>query len=277
MANLQSEQNFNRGIRYFVSQYWQENGDPRTNGLPLIREGPWPTLFMIGLYILFVTRIGPSMMKKREAYQLRIPMLIYNTSMVIINTYFLVESMYWLNFGRELFNFKLPRLSDPKLHTLEAKQFIWSGYLYWLTKFIDLMDTIFFVLRKKYNQISLLHLYHHSMVPILGWLYIWYLYGVPAISLFAFLNSSVHVIMYSYYALAALGPRIQKFLWWKRYITQIQIIQFLILIIYGVIVFTKSDYPSAPFWIAVSQPPIFFGFFANFYVKSYFKQSKKID
>lgn len=93
MANLQSEQNFNRGIRYFVSQYWQENGDPRTNGLPLIREGPWPTLFMIGLYILFVTRIGPSMMKKREAYQLRIPMLIYNTSMVIINTYFLVESM----------------------------------------------------------------------------------------------------------------------------------------------------------------------------------------
>lgn len=91
-ANLQSE-NSNRGIRYYVSQYWQENGDPRSNGLPLIREGPWPTLFVIGIYLFFVTRMGPSMMRKREPYQLRWPMLIYNTLMVIINGYFLIQSM----------------------------------------------------------------------------------------------------------------------------------------------------------------------------------------
>ena len=38
----------------------------------------------------------------------------------------------------------------------------------------------------------------------------------------ALINASVHVIMYSYYFLAALGPHMQKYLWWKRYLTKLQ-------------------------------------------------------
>ena len=38
-------------------------------------------------------------------------------------------------------------------------------------------------------------------------------------------NSLVHVIMYSYYFLAALGPQMQKYLWWKRYLTTFQMVQ----------------------------------------------------
>ena len=40
----------------------------------------------------------------------------------------------------------------------------------------------------------------------------------------ALLNSGVHVIMYSYYALSSLGPQVQKYLWWKRHITHIQLV-----------------------------------------------------
>ena len=40
----------------------------------------------------------------------------------------------------------------------------------------------------------------------------------------AILNSFIHVIMYAYYGLSACGPGIQKYLWWKRYITQAQIV-----------------------------------------------------
>ena len=32
----------------------------------------------------------------------------------------------------------------------------------------------------------------------------------------AFLNAGVHTVMYLYYLLAACGPGIQKYLWWKR-------------------------------------------------------------
>ena len=38
------------------------------------------------------------------------------------------------------------------------------------------------------------------------------------------INSFIHVLMYAYYGLSACGERIQKYLWWKRYITQAQMV-----------------------------------------------------
>lgn len=40
----------------------------------------------------------------------------------------------------------------------------------------------------------------------------------------ATINSSIHVLMYGYYGLAALGPHMQKYLWWKKYLTIIQMV-----------------------------------------------------
>merc|ERR1712037_726826 len=40
------------------------------------------------------------------------------------------------------------------------------------------------------------------------------------------LNCLVHVIMYGYYFLAALGPHMRPYLWWKKYLTTFQMIQF---------------------------------------------------
>lgn len=41
----------------------------------------------------------------------------------------------------------------------------------------------------------------------------------------ALLNCVVHVIMYTYYGLTAMGPSYQKFLWWKKYLTTIQLVR----------------------------------------------------
>ena len=30
--------------------------------------------------------------------------------------------------------------------------------------------------------------------------------------------------MYGYYGLAAIGPHMQKYLWWKKYLTMIQLV-----------------------------------------------------
>ena len=48
------------------------------------------------------------------------------------------------------------------------------------------------------------------------------------LSAFMALNSFIHVIMYTYYAVAALGPQYQKYLWWKRYLTFLQIVRLII-------------------------------------------------
>ena len=42
--------------------------------------------------------------------------------------------------------------------------------------------------------------------------------------LIGLINSFVHVIMYLYYGLAAFGPSMSKYLWWKRYLTCLQLV-----------------------------------------------------
>ena len=118
-------------------------------------------------------------------------------------------------------------------------------------------------------------------VPVLGWT----AFSLNSIQscvfgVFVSLNSTVHVIMYSYYLLSAFGPQIQPYLWWKRYITRLQLIQFAILIVYAIILFTVmdlSDYPIAIKWIVIVQPFIFFYMFFNFYLKTYKQKSKSVN
>lgn len=43
-------------------------------------------------------------------------------------------------------------------------------------------------------------------------------------SFHAMVNATVHVIMYFYYGLSAAGPRFQKYLWWKKHMTAIQLV-----------------------------------------------------
>lgn len=41
----------------------------------------------------------------------------------------------------------------------------------------------------------------------------------------AIVNSFIHVLMYSYYGLSAIGPHMNKYLWWKKYLTIIQLVR----------------------------------------------------
>lgn len=42
------------------------------------------------------------------------------------------------------------------------------------------------------------------------------------------INSFVHIVMYAYYFLSALGPQLQPYLWWKKHITNMQMVNFIL-------------------------------------------------
>ncbi|KAH7953660.1 hypothetical protein HPB49_010889 [Dermacentor silvarum] len=70
-------------------------------------------------------------------------------------------------------------------------------------------------------QVSGLHVFHHCVIAWNMWICV--TYGAQAQTIFVTcMNTLVHLVMYSYYFLAALGPRAQPFLWWKRYLTQVR-------------------------------------------------------
>lgn len=84
------------------------------------------------------------------------------------------------------------------------------------------------------------------------------------------LNSGVHIIMYFYYMVAAMGPQYQKYLWWKKYMTTIQLIQFVLILGYMIIVAAKGcNMPRALTFIFVANTIIFLYLFGKFYRKTY--------
>ena len=90
-----------------------------------------------------------------------------------------------------------------------------------------------------------------------------------------FLNMGVHVVMYFYYLMSSMGPEVQKYLWWKRYITSMQLLQFVTFSIHGSLpLFMDCDYPKAAVFFILFLGGLFFTLFTNFYIKSYTQKDK---
>jgi len=104
-------------------------------------------------------------------------------------------------------------------------------YLNYLVKWWELIDTLFLVLKRK--KLEFLHVYHHSFTMVLC--YVELVGRVSIAWVVITINLAVHVIMYYYYARTSV---IKKRVWWKKYLTTMQIVQFIIdiAIIYSVLV-----------------------------------------
>lgn len=93
-----------------------------------------------------------------------------------------------------LFSFGCKFQPNRDKHVAEVVLF--GSYCYFLAKLLDLFDTVFFVLRKKTNQISFLHLYHHSLTFVSAWYYLKYMvFEVESGIFIGLLNSFVHILM----------------------------------------------------------------------------------
>ncbi|KYN02229.1 Elongation of very long chain fatty acids protein 4 [Cyphomyrmex costatus] len=151
--------------------------------------------------------------------------------------------------------------------------------LIWMLIFVKLFDyveTVVFVLRKKQNQVSGLHVYHHISNVIFIWYYLTYILDERA-TFISLLNCFVHVIMYIYYFIAAWSPKLQQMISpIKPFITKLQMVQFIVMII------VLLQFLSPNCVVPRGSVPIFIGnlflflyLFYNFHKENYTKSPKQ--
>ncbi|XP_055636676.1 elongation of very long chain fatty acids protein AAEL008004-like [Toxorhynchites rutilus septentrionalis] len=260
-----------RTLYDYYTYLFREYNDPRVEHFPLLGS-PWPVLFVILVYLKFVNDWGQKLMEHRKPFSLKTVMNIYNGVQILFNLYigmvgtlnsYFAEDYSWLC---EPINQKV---------TPSRNRLIFVTYLYFLSKIIDLLDTVFFILRKKNNQITFLHTYHHAGMVAATYIFTKFICGSHA-TLLGLINSFVHVIMYFYYFLTSFRPELKNSFWWKKHITQVQLFQFMILMVhFGLpLLFGYCNYPTFLLFIGFSQNLFMFTLFADFYVKAYIKTRK---
>lgn len=232
----------------------------------------------IALYYVVILG-GRELMRNRAAYQLNTLFKAHNFFLTALSGGLLVLFLEQI----------IPTLSKHGLfYTICDRGGGWTPplvilyYLNYLTKYFELLDTVFLVLKKK--PLTFLHCYHHGATALLCYSQ---MVGVTTVSWVPItLNLSVHVVMYWYYFQSARGIRI----WWKEWITRLQIIQFLIDLVFIYFAsynfFVSTHFPSIPHYgacagentAAMSGMAILTSYlvlFISFYIATYSKAKKR--
>ncbi|KAF2402898.1 GNS1/SUR4 membrane protein [Trichodelitschia bisporula] len=194
---------------------------------------PATAAILVSYYIVIFG--GRELMRNRPALKLNFLFQLHNLVLTLISGSLLVLFIEQL----------LPTLVNHGIfHTICAHKGGWTDklvilyYLNYLTKYIELLDTCFLFLKKK--PLTFLHTYHHGATALLCYTQ---LIGSTAVSWVPItLNLTVHVVMYWYYFQSARGIRI----WWKQYITVMQIVQFVIDL--GFVYFASWTYFTSSYW-----------------------------
>lgn len=255
------------GYRVLMNDY----SDPRVKDWFLM-SSPFPTMLICLTYVLLVKVIGPKYMENRKPFVLRKTLLVYNLIQVIFSSWLFYEAMdsAWMR------GYSLRCEPVDYSYSPAALRVARGCWWYYFSKFTEFFDTFFFVLRKKYDQVTTLHVIHHGIMPLSVWFGVKFTPGGHS-TFFGLLNTFVHIIMYSYYLLAAMGPQMQKYLWWKKYLTALQMVQFICVFIHAFqLLFIECNYPKAfVFWIGM-HAVMFYFLFSDFYKQAYIKKQRLI-
>eukprot|EP00924_Labyrinthula_sp_SR-Ha-C_P009619 snap_masked-scaffold_22-processed-gene-1.8-mRNA-1 protein AED:0.17 eAED:0.21 QI:0/0/0/0.8/1/1/5/0/277 len=127
-------------------------------------------------------------------------------------------------------------------------------WLFYISKLIDFLDTFFIIIRKKWRQLSFLHVYHHGSVFFHQWLH--QRAGYDGDIYFSILaNSLVHTVIVP--------------IFFKKLVTNIQIIQFIFMQGHGIaMLIFEGEYPKRLKELYKAKEEINLNFNTSFVIKN---------
>jgi len=251
-------------VFHWYTDLIHNKSDPRTRGWFMI-DSPWPTFFVCLSYAYFSKVLGPAIMENRKPFNLRKLLVVYNLLQTLFSAWIFYEYLMSGWWG----DYSLRCQPVDYSYSPMALRMCATCWWYYFSKFTEFFDTLFFILRKKNEHVSTLHVIHHGVMPMSVWFGVKFAPGGHS-TFFALLNTFVHIVMYCYYMVAALGPKYQKYIWWKKYLTTMQMIQFVMIMTHQFqLLFRECDYPKGfMVWIGL-HGVLFLFLFSDFYKTRY--------
>ncbi|KNC47782.1 polyunsaturated fatty acid elongation enzyme [Thecamonas trahens ATCC 50062] len=200
----------------------------------------WFRVILVLMAYVVVIKVGQVIMSQFQPFKLYTFSIIHNTAMVLISAYMCIETVYQavsLKYG--LFgNYALDSSAEHGMAKI-----VWVFYM---SKFPEMLDTVIMVLKKNNRQVSFLHMYHHFSIALV-WCIVTFSYPAGEAYFSIILNSFVHVVMYSYYLARVFKIEVP----WKFYITKFQMLQFMANMVQGIydVYILKMDPVRGPTWL----------------------------
>uniref|UniRef100_A0A1I8Q6W5 Elongation of very long chain fatty acids protein n=1 Tax=Stomoxys calcitrans TaxID=35570 RepID=A0A1I8Q6W5_STOCA len=143
---------------------YEDLADPRTKDWLLVSSFT-PVLAWDALYLLMAFYL-PKIAIRYKPRQLKPILIAYNTAMALLNFHILKEVV--VNAAQLNYNY----LCQPcrviySKHEIKLAAAVWWFYF---SKLLEFSDTLFFILRHKWKQLTPLHIYHHSTMFPLWWI-----------------------------------------------------------------------------------------------------------
>jgi elongation of very long chain fatty acids protein 7 len=105
-------------------------------------------------------------MEDRKPFKLKKVLIVYNFLQVIlsIKIFYNACRLAWFNdYNWRCEPYKPNDYSEKGIKIAE------TCWLYLMSKFPELLDTVFFIMRKRFDQVSSLHVIHHGIMPFSTW------------------------------------------------------------------------------------------------------------
>ncbi|CAM9932507.1 unnamed protein product, partial [Ascophyllum nodosum] len=205
--------------------------------------------------------LGPTIMSKLQPIDSYPVRFVYNMVQVMLCSYMSIEA-FMIAYRNEY-----PLLCAPfDAKNPPAGNLLW---LFYISKILDFMDTLFIILKKSWRQLSFLHVYHHCTIFFFYWLNVNAGYDGD-VYLTILLNGFIHTVMYTYYFVSMHT----KDIWWKKYLTLMQMIQFVCMTSQAVFLLATgcTNYPPRIVTVYAGYILSLLLLFAKFYVDSYTKK-----
>lgn len=253
---------------------------------PFNPDFPYLGVLAIVIYLTVITVLWV-IMKDKKPFQLNTLLGLHNLFLCFLSTLmaggifynvvsiFLTDGLYGAYCGSPPTD--EPLYGQNYVYGANQKLFLWTNVFY-ISKYYELLDTVFVVLRKK--ELTFLHVYHHCIVILVCW------YATQSEIIMgwitAFDNAFVHMFMYYYYAIQSFSRRN---IWWRKYLTSLQIVQFFLDMVtsVGFPYFRFNGIPCKgtmnAWYVANFTGFSFFLLFMNFYKQQYktTRQQKKTE